>query len=90
VQTLKLDNSAVGFEDQSNSRPVKVRVEPLNVVVQNASSDLGKPVSVQIGAGLGAKGKLDVRGEVVPQPLKADLRVNSQNLSLAGFDPYLD
>ena len=90
VQTLKLDNSAVGFEDQSNSRPVKVRVEPLNVVVQNASTDLGKPVSVQIGAGLGAKGKLDVRGEVVPQPLKADLRVNSQNLSLAGFDPYLD
>ncbi|MDY7506861.1 DUF748 domain-containing protein [Ralstonia wenshanensis] len=90
VQTLKLDNSAVGFEDQSNSRPVKVRVEPLNVVVQNASSDLAKPVNVQIGAGLGTKGKLDVRGEVVPQPLKADLRVNSQNLSLAGFDPYLD
>lgn len=90
VQTLKLDNSAVGFEDQSNSRPVKVRVEPLNVVVQNASTDLGKPVSVQIGAGLGAKGKLDVRGDVVPQPLKADLRVSSQNLSLAGFDPYLD
>ncbi|MGN7100423.1 DUF748 domain-containing protein [Ralstonia holmesii] len=90
VQTLKLDNSAVGFEDQSNSRLVKVRVEPLNVVVQNASTDLGKPVNVQIGAGLGAKGKLDVRGEVVPQPLKADLRVNSQNLSLAGFDPYLD
>lgn len=90
VQTLKLDNSAVGFEDQSNSRPVKVRVEPLNVVVQNASSDLGKPVNVQIGAGLGTKGKLDVRGEVVPQPLKADLRVSSQNLSLAGFDPYLD
>ncbi|CAJ0771368.1 DUF748 domain-containing protein [Ralstonia chuxiongensis] len=90
VQTLKLDNSAVGFEDQSNSRPVKVRVEPLNVVVQNASTDLGKPINVQIGAGLGAKGKLDVRGEVVPQPLKADLRVSSQNLSLAGFDPYLD
>ena len=90
VQTLKLDNSAVGFEDQSNSRPVKILVEPLNVVVQNASTDLGKPVNVQIGAGLGTKGKLDVRGEVVPQPLKADLRVNSQNLSLAGFDPYLD
>jgi hypothetical protein len=90
AQALKLDNSAIGFEDLSNLRPVKVRVEPLNVVVQNASTDLGKPVNVQIGAGLGAKGKLDVRGEVVPQPLKADLRVNSQNLSLAGFDPYLD
>jgi len=90
VQTLKLDNSAVGFEDQTNAHPVKVRVEPLNVVVQNASSDLGKPVNVQINAGLGSKGKLDVRGDVVPQPLKADLRVNSQNLSLAGFDPYLD
>lgn len=90
VQTLRLDNSAVGFEDQSNARPVKVRVEPLNVVVQNASTDLGKPVSVQVGAGLGAKGKIDVRGDVVPQPLKADLRVATQNLSLAGFDPYLD
>ena len=90
VQALKLDNSAVGFEDQSNLHPVKVRVEPLNVVVQNASTDLGKPVNVQIGAGLGAKGKLDVRGDVVPQPLKADLKVSSQNLSLAGFDPYLD
>lgn len=90
VQTLRLDNGAVGFEDQTNSRPVKVRVEPLNVLVQNASTDLGKPVDVQIGAGLGSKGKLDVRGNVVPQPLKADLRVNTQNLSLAGFDPYLD
>ena len=90
VQTFKLDNSAVGFEDQTNAHPVKVRVEPLNVVVQNASTDLGKPVNVQIGAGLGSKGKLDVRGDVVPQPLKADLRVNTQNLSLAGFDPYLD
>jgi len=90
VQTLRVDNSAVGFEDQTNAHPVKVRVEPLNVVVQNASTDLGKPVNVQIGAGLGAKGKLDVRGDVVPQPLKADLKVSSQNLSLAGFDPYLD
>lgn len=90
VQTFKLDNSAIGFEDQTNSHPVKVRVEPLNVVVQNASTDLGKPINVQIGAGLGSKGKLDVRGDVVPQPLKADLRVNTQNLSLAGFDPYLD
>lgn len=90
VQTLRLDNSVVGFEDQTNSRPVKVRIESLNVVVQNASTDLGKPVNVQIGAGLGAKGKLDVRGDVVPQPLKADLKVNTQNLSLAGFDPYLD
>ncbi len=90
VQTLRLDNGAVGFEDQTNSRPVKVRVEPLNVVVQNASTDLGKPVEVQVGAGLGSKGKLDVRGNVVPQPLKADLRVNAQNLSLAGLDPYLD
>ncbi|UNK00562.1 DUF748 domain-containing protein [Ralstonia insidiosa] len=90
VQTFKLDNSAVGFEDQTNAHPVKVRVEPLNVVVQNASTDLGKPINVQIGAGLGTKGKLDVRGDVVPQPLKADLRVNTQNLSLAGFDPYLD
>ncbi|MEQ6349919.1 DUF748 domain-containing protein [Ralstonia pseudosolanacearum] len=90
VQALRLDNGAIGFEDQTNSRPVKVRVEPLNVLVQNASTDLGKPVDVQIGAGLGSKGKLDVRGNVVPQPLKAELRVNAQNLSLAGFDPYLD
>jgi hypothetical protein len=90
VQNVRLNNSAVGFEDQTNSRPVKVRIEPLNVVVQNASTDLGKPVSVQVGAGLGAKGKIDVRGDVVPQPLKADLRVATQNLSLAGFDPYLD
>ncbi|KFX30507.1 DUF748 domain-containing protein [Ralstonia solanacearum] len=90
VQALRLDNGTVGFEDRTNSRPVKVRVEPLNVVVQNASTDLGKPVDVQIGAGLGSKGKLDVRGNVVPQPLKADLRMNAQNLPLAGLDPYLD
>ncbi|MHC6052703.1 DUF748 domain-containing protein [Ralstonia solanacearum] len=90
VQALRLDNGAVGFEDRTNSRPVKIRIEPLNVVVQNASTDLGKPVDVQIGAGLGSKGKLDVRGNVVPQPLKADLRMNAQNLPLAGLDPYLD
>ncbi len=60
------------------------------MLVQTETPDLGKPGNVQTAAGLRTKGKLDVRGEVVPQPLKADLRVNSQNLSLAGFDPYLD
>ena len=53
------------------------------------SSDLAKPITVDIDGTLNRKGTFKVTGTAAPVPLKADLRVVTRRVDLSFADPYV-
>ncbi|MDE2287476.1 MAG: DUF748 domain-containing protein [Burkholderiales bacterium] len=90
IDTLGLENAAVGFDDEAASRPVKVQLTALNAKVQGISQDLAKPLHLEVNGTVQRRGTLNLSGTVSPEPLKGALTVRTQSLDLAAFEPYID
>ena len=57
--------------------------------MQNASDDLAKPIKLDLDGTVNRRGDFKVAGTAVPQPLKANLRVNTRRLDLTLANAYL-
>ncbi|MGA2409182.1 MAG: DUF748 domain-containing protein [Candidatus Binataceae bacterium] len=89
VKTIALEQTSIGFQDETTAKPVKVTLAPLNVHVQNVSDSLAKPITVNADSTVNAKGGFTIAGTVIPQPLKANLKVITRRLDLAVANPYI-
>ena len=89
IASVALENAEVEVEDDTTPRPVKLGVAPLNLHVKDVSSDLAKPMGLDLDAIFNRKGSLKVSGTAAVTPLKAELRVATRRLDLAFADPYL-
>ncbi|MEA2648103.1 MAG: hypothetical protein QOG61_538, partial [Candidatus Binataceae bacterium] len=67
----------------------KLALAPLNLHLKDVSSDMAKPITVEIDGTLNRKGTFKVSGTAAPIPLKADLRVATQRLDVSFADPYV-
>ncbi|HLX37315.1 MAG TPA: DUF748 domain-containing protein, partial [Candidatus Binataceae bacterium] len=88
VASIALDNTMAHVIDDSTPRRADVNVAPLNIHLKNVSDDLAKPITLDIAGTLDRKGTFQITGTAAPIPLKADLKINTDRLSLAPFDPY--
>src|SRR6266478_3092606 len=89
IASIALEGTDATFEDHMAPRPIKVALAPLNLHLKDLSSDLAKPIGVDIDGTLNRKGTFKVTGTAAPVPLKADLRVATQRLDVAFADPYV-
>ena len=74
--------------DESTPRRADLNVAPLNIHLKDVSDDLAKPIALDLTGTLNNKGSFQVTGTAAPNPLKADLKVTTDHLSLAPLDPY--
>jgi hypothetical protein len=90
VGKVAIENASIGFEDRAvKGRPINAKFAPLNVKVQGASQDMGKPLQLEVTGTLNRKGSLNATGNLIPQPLSGDLQIRTQQLDLAAFDSYM-
>jgi uncharacterized protein involved in outer membrane biogenesis len=89
IASIALEQTDATFEDHMAPRPIKLAVAPLNLHLKDVSSDLAKPIAVDIDGTLNRKGTFKVTGTAAPIPLKADLRIATKRLDLSFADPYL-
>lgn len=89
IAAVAMENTQASVEDDSAPRPVKLAVAPLNLHLKDVSSDFDKPFAVDLDGAINGKGTFKVTGTAALAPLKADLRVATRRVDLAGLDPYL-
>lgn len=89
IREVSLKNFGLEFEDRTPATPVKLRLSPLNVNVQNISTDLARPVNLGFAVTVTESGKIELDGTVVPDPIHADLDVNANKIQLKPFEPYI-
>jgi uncharacterized protein involved in outer membrane biogenesis/outer membrane protein OmpA-like peptidoglycan-associated protein len=89
IASIALEQTDATFEDHMAPRPIKLALAPLNLHLKDVSSDLAKPIAVDIDGTLNRKGTFKVTGTAAPSPLKADLRVATKRVDLSFADPYV-
>jgi hypothetical protein len=87
--SLLLATNYIHVIDNSQAQAVDLTITPLNLHVVGASSDLNKPVKLEVDGIVNHGGSFKVEGNATPQPLKAELRVVTRRLNLAVANPYV-
>ncbi len=81
VAAIELRAAALDFEDRQVEPAAHFAITPLNVTLRDASLDLSRPLPVAFDASINGSGRIEGAGQVVPQPVAAEV-----DLSLAGFE----
>ena len=89
IARLALDAASVRLRDLSTAKPTEVAVESINGDVAGLNDDLKQPLKLALSGSI-EKGSFDVNGSVRPEPLDLDLKIKTRELSVAGFQPYVD
>lgn len=86
---LAIDDAAVRLEDRVPAKAQVLRLDTLRVVAKDYSNAVGASTKLEIGTQVNGKGRIDVAGSVVAEPLAADLKVSARKLDLLISQPYL-
>jgi hypothetical protein len=89
LHEFALRDASISAEDRSTTPAAKVMLAPLSITVNDASTDLGKPVHVTLETKINESGSLNVAGEITPKPLTADLSIKFADIELAAVQPYI-
>ncbi|HJU09276.1 MAG TPA: DUF748 domain-containing protein, partial [Candidatus Binataceae bacterium] len=89
IESVVLERAAIRGEDDAAAHQVSVAVAPLNIHLQNVSSDPARQSSIETDGIINGTGNFKINGTVTPKPLKADLRVMTRAIDCAIADPYV-
>jgi hypothetical protein len=84
-----IEGAEIAVEDRSVKPALKLNVAPLNLTVQNASSEGTQPLSYDLDATLAQGGTLHTAGSATLTPLAAQVSVDVKALDLSMLQPYV-
>ncbi len=82
LDRLTVDDSDLIFTDRGADRPSPVDLHADHYRIDQLSSDMHRPLLVAL-AGTVGRGRYEIGGKVTPQPLAAELKVNTRALDIA-------
>ena len=86
LNSLDIGDYAVALNDAVPAQPAHFKVDQLHL----QAHDLGleRTIAIDAGARFNGSGQVHIQGQIRPQPMQADLRLNAQTLSLLALQPY--
>jgi hypothetical protein len=89
VAKLALEGWSARFEDKAIANAPPLVAAPINLTAENLSSAPGAKPKLNLKAGLGKKGHLDVAGSLALSPLAGQFDLDVKGLDLVPFQGYL-
>ncbi|HEY8085371.1 MAG TPA: DUF748 domain-containing protein, partial [Methylophilaceae bacterium] len=87
---IALRNANVHIEDKTTAVPVVLDVQNVALELNNGTLDMSKSVPVSAKFQIKQGGQFDASGKLALAPLKADLKLKLDALSLKPFSPYVN
>ena len=87
---LDLQNFQFDMQDKTHAKPVDLQLSGINFKAQHLSNQPGQKLPFTLKTKINSTGSLDVKGQAVLEPLKADLQATLANLGLKTFQTYLN
>jgi hypothetical protein len=88
IRTFSIARGDVSFDDVQPATPVKLRIAPLDVQVENVGTATDVTLPFRIAATIDKRGKLAVQGKVTPAPLALEANVDASNLPVGWAAAY--
>lgn len=93
VKQAELSKHQFHFVDNSRSEPVALELAEFNLLIKDFDSQASRPFTAQLNTQVGEQGQLSSNAQILLQPLKVAMTVNSSDLDLrpaqAWISPYL-
>ena len=89
VKQLALNNFSLDFMDKSLSKPAKLNITSFNFSSHNLNINPRTSIPFNLDLTLNDKGKLNIEGSTVLEPLEAKVQVNASNIGIKEFQPYI-
>ncbi|HSV68498.1 MAG TPA: DUF748 domain-containing protein [Methylibium sp.] len=93
LEELRCSGCSVALSDRGVKPAAQIAFTRIDLALRKLSGDLAQPIDFEL-AGLagrtGKGGRLQLRGEVRPQPLALKSRIDIRSLDLSGLQPYLE
>jgi hypothetical protein len=90
LDKFAVQNSGVHIEDKSTPSPVVFDLQNTLLELDNASLDLAKSLPLKLKTQFKQGGQFEANGSLALMPLKADLQIKLDALSLKAFSPYVN
>jgi hypothetical protein len=90
LQSLRCQVCQLAFTDQSVSPAAHFALTQTQLQLTDLSSDLGHPFKLDLATLAQGKGRVQLKGEVRPEPLSVSARLNVAGLDLREVQPYID
>lgn len=88
LRNLAISDSGLSYEDSSLTPLQKLRIDSLDLKIDNLSTQLDQTSHVALQARLNKTGKLNVSGQASPQFKLINLTLDADNLPIAPFQSY--
>lgn len=85
-----LNNYAVKFTDNTQSKPVAINLSQLKLQLDPVSNEKGSKLPVKFQTTVNQSGSLSISGNIVLEPFSAQLAVAVKTIDLKPFQPYLE
>lgn len=86
---ISIRDARLSAEDRGTRPAAKIVLEPLSLDIVGASLDPARPVQIVLATGVDQGGRFTARGEVVPSPMSAKLRLTASRIDLRALQPYV-
>ena len=88
VGKLEISDWSAKLREDFHTEPTFFKLSPLALTVEGYSSAPGASAEVALKTAIN-KGELEVKGQLAPSPLKADLALELKNFDLLPLQPYV-
>ena len=87
---LAIKNYQIDFTDNTQTKPVSMRLSELNVGLKNFRNTDGEHLPVNLTGRFNNSGSLNLSGDMVLTPFSADWQVGLKDIKLKTFQSYID
>ena len=88
VDLIEVNNYSVSFQDRTTPTLFELDIAPIDLRIEDVSSDFTQPIPVALALGVGEKGRVEIRGPVQIEPGHIDLEVSISEIDLTALAPY--
>ena len=90
IKDAQVTNHDIEFEDRSLSFPARTRIGNLAVRTHDVTFPFTKPIPITLETHVNETGTVSAEGQVVVQPLTADLTMVLKDIAIQPFEPYVE
>ncbi len=88
LNDFSMEKFELAFVDEATKEPVSVALSDISIHANNLKSSGKEKSGIQIGMEWNKTGKIQVKGDIVPSELSADLDISIDQIDIQSLQPY--
>ena len=90
LDSLTIDGYQIAFTDKTQATPIPITLSDLAIGAEQLTDQTDQKKPVRLQSKVNETGSINIKGQLAPAPLSADLELKIDAIALKTFQPYLE